>query len=436
MITFLSLFLGLVVGTHDVVVEPAAEVASVEILLDGRTVEILQSAPWSTRVDFGDLLRPHRLEAVALDAQGAELDRAVQWINLSRGHAEAHLSLDLDPSGVSSKVRVHWESTVEEEPRFARVQFDGAPLELADAKAFDLPPYNPKQLHFLQVELDFGDDLTAVAEATFGGFYADTVATELTPVVIQLGRDRKLELEDLAGRFRVRGEQADPVAVEVGEAEVLLVRDITTHRNLGRLFSTLQGRHRRYAPNGFFLRQYWTQPRAQQVGEKTYFLHPRSADLRIDSVDVLSTLLVSALEPTTSGSHYPAGAAAVAGMAALERDRRRAVVLIVGGPGTDASPFGPALIEDYLASVDVDLHVWTVSPSAWERWNGPAWSEARAIRLTWTFLDAVNDVIDGLKKQRVVWFAGRHLPQEIELIDPSPDLWRVGSERPARGRGR
>lgn len=436
MITFLSLFLGLVVGTHEVRVDPAAGVARVELILDGQTIGTLDGAPWTTTVDFGERLRPHRLEAVALDAQGAELDRAVQWINLSRGHAEVHLSLDLDPTGQSSNVRVHWESTVDEEPSGARVQFDGLPLDLTDPRSFDLPEYNPKQLHFLQVELDFGDDLTAVAEATFGGFYADTVATQLTPVVVQLNKDRKLALDDLKGRFRVRGEIVDPVAVETGEAEVLLVRDITAHRNLGRLYRALQGRHRRFAPAGFFLRQYWTQPKAQTVGEKTYFLHPRSADLRIDSVDVLSTMLVGALEPFSSGNHYPAGAAAVAGMAALERDRRRAVVLIVGGPGTDESPFPPALIEDYLASVDVDLHVWTVSPNAWERWSGPAWSNARPIRLTYSFLDAVNDVIDGLKNQRIVWFAGRHLPQEIELIDPSPDLWRVGSERPRRGRGR
>lgn len=436
MITFLSLFLGLVVGTHDVMVEPAAEVARVELVLDGKTVGALDGEPWTMRVDFGELLRPHRLEAIALDAEGGELDRAVQWINLSRGHAEAHLSLDLDPSGTSSKARVHWESTVDEEPREARVQFDGAPLDLSSPKAFDLPPYNPKQLHFLQVELDFGDDLTAVAEATFGGFFADTVATELTPVVLQMSKDRRLTVDDLRGRFRVRGEAADPVAVEVGEAEVLLVRDITTHRNLGRLFRTLDNRYRRFAPKGFFLRQYWTQPKAQQVGDKTYFLHPRSADLRIDSVDVLSTILVGAQEPFSAGPHYPAGAAAVAGMAALERDRRRAVVLIIGGPGADASPFQPAIIEDYLASVDVDLHVWSVSPNAWERWGGPAWSDARPIRLTYSFLDAVNDLIDDLKTQRIVWFAGRHLPQEIELIDPSPELWRVGSERPARGRGR
>lgn len=436
MITFLSLFLGLVVGTHDVQVEPTADVARVELILDGEPVQTLQGAPWSTTVDFGSRLRPHRLEAVAYDAQGTETDRAVQWINLSRGHAEAHVRLDLDPTGVASRAKVHWESTVDEEPRSARVQFDGAALEIADPSAFDLPQYNPKQLHFLQVELDFGDDLTAVAEATFGGFYADSVATELTPVVVQLAKDRKLTVDDLSGRFHVRGEPADPVAIEVGEAEILLVRDISSHRNLRRLFRAIQTRHRRFAPGGFFMRQYWTQPKAQSVGDKTYFLHPRSADLRIDSVDVLSTMLVGALEPVSSGPHSPAGATAVAGMAALERDRRRAVVLILGGPGTDVSSMPPELIEDYLASVDVDLHVWTVSPNAWDRWDGPVWSELRSMRLPYSFIDAVDDVIDGLKAQRIVWFAGRHLPQEIELLEPTRDLWRVGSQRPERSRRR
>src|SRR5260370_26716182 len=92
-IAFLTFFLGLVTGPQSVAVEPGAGVAAVELALDGRGVARLEHAPWSATVDFGPALLPHRLEARGLAADGSEVARTEQWVNLQRSQAEVDIVL-------------------------------------------------------------------------------------------------------------------------------------------------------------------------------------------------------------------------------------------------------------------------------------------------------------------------------------------------------
>ena len=73
MLTFLTLFLGLVSGVRRVDLAVGDAVATVEVRLDGRAVGLLKAAPWSLNVDFGDPPKPHELSAVAFDADGKEV---------------------------------------------------------------------------------------------------------------------------------------------------------------------------------------------------------------------------------------------------------------------------------------------------------------------------------------------------------------------------
>ena len=93
-IAFLTLFLGLVTGPQAVAVDPGAGVAAVELVLDGRGVARLEHAPWSATVDFGPALLPHRLEARGLAADGSEVARTDQWVNLPRPQAEVDIVLE------------------------------------------------------------------------------------------------------------------------------------------------------------------------------------------------------------------------------------------------------------------------------------------------------------------------------------------------------
>src|SRR5512141_1829748 len=80
-LTFLTLFLGLVSGVRRVELAAGDNVAAVEVRLDGEVLDRLTSPPWSLNVDFGDPPKPHELSAVGLDKDGKEIAKALQKIN-------------------------------------------------------------------------------------------------------------------------------------------------------------------------------------------------------------------------------------------------------------------------------------------------------------------------------------------------------------------
>ncbi len=429
MITFISLFLGLIVGEYPVEVQPTEGVVRVEIVLDGAPVAEMTAEPWVSMVNFGAAPLPHRLEAVAYDSAGTETGRVTQWINLVRSPAEASLNLELDPEGISTRVAVTWEAVEGETPRNTRVELDGALLPVENVEQFELPRYDPNQLHFLRVELDFADEVVAVAEATFGGFYTDSVNTELTSVVIDVGRDRKMELSDLSGQFLIAGKLQDPVAVEKGSAEIMVVRDVQAQPALRTLYSKARSLGSPKAPKDTFLRHYWTRPRESVVGERRYLLHPHSGDQQLYTRNLLSSFLADAMQPSNQrGIQHIAGASAVAGMASVSRNRRRVVLVVLGLPGGDDSFYSAESIRNYLGALDVPLEVWTTEGKAWRQTPVHQWGEIVEVEPGYRLYRAITQLFKGLENQRVVWFAGRHLPQDIK-VKQSASFRRLGAGR-------
>src|ERR1700704_1027987 len=92
-VVFLTLFLGLASGVQPLDLRVDSDVKSVRITLDGREVAILHEAPWHTTVDFGDDLVPRELLATGYDANGNEIDRTSQTINLPRPRAEVEIAV-------------------------------------------------------------------------------------------------------------------------------------------------------------------------------------------------------------------------------------------------------------------------------------------------------------------------------------------------------
>ncbi|MGH9420273.1 MAG: hypothetical protein ACRD3J_09880, partial [Thermoanaerobaculia bacterium] len=90
-IVFLSLFLGLITGTQTVSLQADAAVKSVRIELGGREVARMENAPWSAKADFGSVVTPGELVAIAYDGNGNEIARTSQLINLSRPSAEMEI---------------------------------------------------------------------------------------------------------------------------------------------------------------------------------------------------------------------------------------------------------------------------------------------------------------------------------------------------------
>ena len=443
MIAFASLFLGLIVGPEPVDLLVGDSVAVVEIRLDGETVDEIRREPWSLVCDFGSVLRPHELVAIAYDPEGHEIGRARQWVNLPRPPAEASVMLDGGQDGQGVIARLHWESVVALEPSAVTVTFDGRSVAVRDSRRIVLPDHDPEQLHFLRAELDFSRNVTTVLEITFGGSYADRSNVELTAVPVQLARGSALPpLQELRGDLTRSGRALTVVAAEEGPAEVIVVRDEKVRRMLHRIGRTSDKTRRRHARVGLksnvagSLRFRMGLPKDHQVR----FLWPFPDEPRVEprpggapavdrglGFDVLSPSqafnsrdgglywLLTEYSPPFGGAREQrlADAVAVAGLLAAGRNRRRAVVLVTRADTADASIFTPEEVRSYLKRLRVPLLVWTpegASPQLAERWGSVAEVSS---------LSKLEHEVKALKRrlehQRIIWVDGVHPPGEINL---------------------
>ena len=432
MVSFVSLFLGLVVGYQTVTVKVADPVESVEILIDGRAATVIEGPPWQGGIDFGPALVPHELVAVAYDGDGRELDRARQWVNLPRPLAEITLLLEQDADTGGSVVQVSWESLTGEAPSRVRAIFDGRPLAVEDPRSIPLPDYDPAELHFLRVEMEFGGILASSAEITFGGTYTDNVNTELTAFPIRFAGRKKRQptTESLQSVFSARGQPLRVTAVEKGQVEMLIVRDRGAWEALRRVMSEVYSRALNSNTTGFQRRSWfrpdreawqkwafqfiWPVARRHDMGDGPYDLFSNSAKLSGGSASLHGWLVTFEQPPEYQGSQRLADAVAIAGVAAAGTNRRRGVLLVLGGDPEDSSEVRPDRVRHYLASLGVPLFVWTTHPDT--SGSGP-WGEAVDVSNSRLLQRATGNVLDALERQRIVWLDGIHLPQQIE-VDP------------------
>jgi hypothetical protein len=107
-VSFLTLFLGLVWGEHPVAVAVRGDVATVELRLDGSVAGQVAGVPWKGSVDFGPDLLPHELVAAAFDSNGKEIGTARQWVNLPRPFVEASFVLEMPSPDGARVARLSW----------------------------------------------------------------------------------------------------------------------------------------------------------------------------------------------------------------------------------------------------------------------------------------------------------------------------------------
>jgi hypothetical protein len=122
-----------------------------------------------------------------------------------------------------------------------------------------------------------------------------------------------------------------------------------------------------------------------------------------------------------------ADALAVAGMNASSRNRRRAVVLLLGPEDlTDQSQLSPGQVRAYLSHLKVPLYVWTLSPASEMEKVRALWPEARGIHRLSDFREAVWQLNQDVEKQRLLWVEGTFLPQWLELTELADKFEPVG----------
>ena len=451
MIEIVTLFLSLVFGPQIVEMDVHPDVDSVEIIVDGETVANLDEPPWATWIDLGPALLARRMEAVAFDQDGNELDRAVRYLNLGHQRQAGRMVLVEDKKGRPKAVQLRWESVGQRAPVRVEMFFDGEPISVDDPRHVELPSYDPEQFHFVSAILHFDNGGTDRVELGFGGRLGLEVSTELTAIPV-LPRPGKAPPDDdeLAKAFRHRdGRPLRVHGVEKGRAEVVFVRDAGVQPHVDHLVASLAGAPRATAwmrghalqalendrPNRVRLPDSVGRVGRLPLRTKMRLLAPRAAPLAPVGVSSDMFLVSPPLDTSDRGllavtvdeepqefDKQLASAVALAGLIAHGTNRPRAVVLLLGEGGDDVSLTSEEAARDYLADVGVPFLVWAFEPLSQPLSNESPWGpivslgdpeDLRAAKRSFT--DAADQLSDVLSQQRLVWIEGSYLPRDIEL---------------------
>lgn len=431
-IAFVTLFLGLALGPFPVELTVQGPVAAVELMLDGAVAGRIEKPPWKGQIDFGSALVPHELVARALDAEGREMARTRQWVNLPRPAAEVEIVLE--GAGPPSRARLTWQSRTGEPPRSIQLTLDGRPLAVGTDGQAALPALDPESAHVLSAELRFPSSVVARRDVVFGGKYGSDVSTELTAVPVRVRRGMRKE-DAFRGLLLAGGKPLTVAAVDEGPAAVFVVRDLGSDEGLKELGNVKnkrtvqgQGTNQRLTIESDFLRYEIGLRKEDEVRflwpvPKTYsgsglpselFDWSRAYTLRDGGMHWLLTRLAAA--GATPGRQQLADAVAVAALQALSDSRPRAVVLVLGPAPEDASRYDPATVRQYLAAIRVPLFVWaTDKEAAASPALAAAWGKVEDVSTVTRLRGAVARLRDELESQRIVWVEGTHLPQSIAL---------------------
>lgn len=431
MITFLTLYLGLVVGLRDFELSVPDATARVEIFLDGEPRAELNAPPWTFQVDLGEVPLPHELAAVAFDAQGEPLGRAFQRLNVPRPPVEVVIALE-EADGRVQAARLAWEAAADEALTGVRVRLDGRPLPVEDPTRIPLPELDPERFHHLSAEVTFRGRLRTQAAVVFGGRYVDRIDAELTAVIVEQtggGGDPLPDPAQVAGWFHRGGTPLTVFAVERPPAEVMLVRDQASAARLLGFVGSLRTNpgqpgtsgarerllERRARDLGIglagddWLRVMATQPERRPETGKAFF--SASADV-LAAARGLGMGVAGLRVPADERPERLADAVAAAGLEVSGGGRRRAVLLVIDPSTPDASAFTARQAAQYLSAMRVPLEVWTAGdPEAVRR----VWGAARDVSRPRLLRAAVRELQSRLDRQLVMWLEGRLLPSEIEL---------------------
>lgn len=425
MIAFASLFLGLVLGVKPVEIVVGEGVASVELALDGETVGMLHEPPWVLEVDFGDELAPAHLEAIARDGAEQEVARIEQWLNLPTSQVVINATLEPRKEGQPRVALLSWESTVGAEPQSVTASVDGVPITITDPRRIELPPVDEQQLHLLNVEMRFEKRASARLDFTFGGLYVDHVSTEMTALPIRRTQAsaQPPTVAQAQSWFAKDGESVRVIAVERGPAEVVVV--------MGRPFPHLLDPGRRQKlpkdlnlPKGFGMRFVSPIPTQTEGVETSFELFPISPVYDREVADLYS-LLTNISRPKERRDPLPGSALGVAGLAAYESRRRRAIVLIPSANPAGEDDYPPALSRGYLERLRVPFYIW--DPESKPVPQVETWGTVRSVPSLKKLAEAFADLRSDLDEQWIVWIDGQHLPQDIALTPAAKGFTLQGS---------
>jgi len=412
-IYFLTLLVGLVTGAQDVELSVGPNVAAIELKLDGAAISHLASPPWKARVDFGANLRPHRLDALAFDADGVQLGQATQYVNLPRPGQQAALGLVEDERGRPRALRVSWASVGDAKPKSIEVEVDGVALDATDPNRVRLPSLHERDVHVARARVRFSDSIVAKTELVFGGSNVMSSDVELTAIPLALASTATPDPGALRGIVEVGGQPVELRALEAGPVNLVIVRDETLDvlppawaQRLAflRKSTALNG-----LPNGSQVRVLDPHPVTPNRARPRERVFDVSRPLPTASTSVVDVLLATPPADPARGAQALGEAVAVAAQIAAQDDRPRAVVLVMDRVGPDASVYPVEEVRRYLSRLAVPLVVWSFRGAPGDWGATTKLSSDDDLREAWLHL------LGELGRQRIAWVAGSHLPEAFGI---------------------
>ena len=416
-VVFTTVFLALVVGTQTVKVEVEGTPDSVEFYLDGvlQTTDTLP--PWRARVDLGDKLAPHELEAVALDAEGNEVGRRMQWVNLPRAETSLQIVVERDDKGSLASARLVASSSAGLRPEDSNLDLDGKSLEPGPDGAYPLPPMELSMPHFLRASALFPNGRLAMRELVLGGSYGGETSARITAVPVS--SRRRPEAEYLGALIALSEGETRVEAVEKSGSKIFVVVD-----------GNLRGLLRSIEPSvgGVAGIKALIPPRPDPKLDLCFVVRPvpevvaRGRQIT-DAFGYTMPMMITSRAPLDwhltrldVASHDPAAqrladAVAVAGVRAAGTQCPRVVLLLVASGSPDRSQFSPAEVRRFLETLHVPLVVL--------RWGEPLQSDPwgtviemgdrRNLRVP---MSAVRGV---LGRQWIAWVEGTHPLHHVDV---------------------
>ncbi|HYB53153.1 MAG TPA: hypothetical protein VEG84_04735 [Thermoanaerobaculia bacterium] len=437
MISFLTLFLGLMAGEHLVEASVTGPVAAVVMQLDGVEVARVESPPWKATVDFGKELAPHELVARALDSGGREIDTARQWVNLPRQPAEIEVLLERNAFGAASGMKLALASILGPQTVSVAVTFDGRPLTVGQDLHVDLPAYDNATTHLLSVTARFPSSLQSRKDLVLGGGASGEAKSALTALPVRWKSQEPPTAASLARVFARNGQPLVPAAVERGSVLLLIVRDLSADEARTRLGSG--------AKTLFDSKQFGAAPvydpeaMRQQMrlddDDRVRFIWPKAASVAAAKTELfenshdftakdggLHWLLTRVYHPAKGDTHIRyADAVAVAGLQAFQSYSRRAVLLVTGAKMNDSSLYDPATVRGYLRRINVPLYVWSLQEPG-KHAPAAAWGDVEDISSADKLRSAFARMKEDFDSQWIVWFAGEYRPADIALAADARDV--------------
>ncbi|HEX8408092.1 MAG TPA: hypothetical protein VF883_04470 [Thermoanaerobaculia bacterium] len=376
-LVFLSRFLGLAFGPQAVMLKADAEVKRVELRRDGERIGALSKPPWNARIDLGRDLGPYELTAIGYGADGTEVARDTQLVNLARPAAEALILLDRNGTALSA--RLGWLHIAGAEPTTTVVKFDGKVVSRkATSAPIPLGDVTDDQVHVVSAELMFPGGMQVRKEIVFGGPHSEQMPAELTAVAVRKRGETPTRC------IRAGGREMEPVAVEspLPQVAVIVNGGVPAWVTLARRGQGVPAQFSVVFPvltAGDGVEMFPTQYIARHLG-----------------------LREALRERRVVGKKEFAHAVAAAAMRALRQEQRRAIIYVLGkSDAADQSAIDAPAVRRYLQRVGVPLYVWSFTGPRPEL--AETWGEVQDVSTPERLGEATAGLRADLNSQRVAW---------------------------------